>query len=119
MQRDMQRMVRDIGFHSMPLNDDSLRVFLDFLWDFSRAHDQRIWSFELMGTGEEGRIFQGLRGDLVPLKTLHTQLARELIEKFTPNGIKLAKPTFSIGKVSLIYFGGIWTPAAALAGRRH
>ena len=117
MQRDLQRMVRDIGFHSMPLNDDSLRVFLDFLWDFSRAHDQRIWAFEL--TGEEGRIFHGFQGDLVPLKALHTQLDRELQEKFTPNGLKLARPTFSIGKVSLIYFGGIWTPAAALAGRRH
>ena len=118
-QRDLAALVHKVGFDDLPLNDDTLRPFLLLLWDFCQRHQERLWTFDLASGATAGRLYHGLAGNLVPLKALHTKLDRELTEKFPLAEIRRAKPIFTIGNPSVVYFEGVWTPAAALASRRH
>ena len=120
-QRDLAALVHKVGFDDLPLNDDTLRPFLLLLWDFCQRHQERLWTFDLASGATAGRLYHGLaKATWCRSRSLHTKLIdRELTEKFPLAEIRRAKPIFTIGNPSVVYFEGVWTPAAALASRRH
>lgn len=117
-QRDLQRLVREFGYDSLPINDETLRPFLAFLWGFGEARGYKVHTFDIPPRYTD-RLFHGLIGSAIPLKSLADDMAEALKRSPLWADIGRAKPVFTIGRTSSCYFEGVWTPKAALASRRH
>lgn len=117
-QRDLQRLVKNIGFDNLPINDESLRPFLLQLWETGERHGYKIIVFDVPQMWSD-RFFFGLSGTAVQLKKVADELQLDLLKTYTREQIDRVVPVFTIGKISVCYFQGIWTPKEVLLSRRH
>jgi hypothetical protein len=114
----LQRLVNKVGFDALPVNDDTLRPFLAFLWGFGEARGYKVFTFDEPRLHPD-RLYHGLMGSASPLKSLADDMAEALKKGPLWPDIGRAKPVFKVGRISVCYFEGVWTPKAALASRRH
>ena len=117
-QQDLQKLVKELGFDGLPINDESLRPFLAFLWGFGEARGHKVWTFD-QPRDYPDRLYHGLVGSVVPLKSLADDMAEALKKSPLWGDIGRAKPVFTVGRIATCYFEGVWTPKSALASRRH
>lgn len=117
-QLDLQRTVKRLGFDKMPLNDEKWRPLMAMLWGFTEARGQMVHVFDM--AQYPGRLYCGVVGnDAIVLKKFANDLQAALLRAFPREYVTEAHPVFTIGKLSLCYFENVWTPSAALDGRRH
>jgi len=120
-QRGLQQTIERAGFDKMPINDETLRPFLKVLWNFAKAHDERVWTFDTPSDGPPGRLFHGLVGGVTIIHPLSKALQAKLLKEFPRNEIERAKPVIQLqkGGQMAVYFSGVWTPIAALDNQTH
>lgn len=119
LQTALQRTVARLGYDKIPLNDDSLRPFLEVLWRHGTAHGLMVYMGDIPKKFP-GRFFCCLTtDDVFKMKAVSDAIGAELKARFSTEEIRRAVPVIKIGSPAVCYFEGIWTPADALDGRMH
>jgi hypothetical protein len=118
-QADLVKLIKDTGgFDQVPINDETLRPFLQTLWNIGEKNGEVVWCFDTPEFPD--RIYHGLRGDPKKVDKIALKLQAELLVKFSRAEIRRAKPVYIKGtNTSMLHFEGVWIPKAALASRRN